>query len=444
MQTIEGFDFQALTFDRDGKPSDATQIATLAAHVNTVSASDVVFLAHGFRNSEADALNLYTNFLKTFRANSGRTEFAASVLPRRIVVGGILWPSRAFREADDIAASGEEGKVQGLGDDAAERARVRAALEELRDDARPEHRPKLDRALNLLSRLENNPEVQDEFVDLVLSVLDKSNLDASEGLDRIQAQAGSDLLAKLVVPIAVPTAGGDDQGGVASAENAQTRGFGNVVGSITGRVGQLLNLTTWYVMKDRSGTVGAVGASKAVRDVKASRPGVKIHLVGHSLGARLMAAAAKALCTNPRVEPDSLTLLEAAFSHYGFSPDNGFGSPGYFRDVVAQKIVKGPFVSTFSAEDTVVGKAYSVASRLAGDNTRAVGEANDPYGGLGRNGTQRTVEAVSDVLHQPGTLYDFKAGVISNLDGSGGLIKDHSDVTNPAVTYAFASALART
>jgi hypothetical protein len=444
MQTIEGFDFQTIKLDRDGKPSDATDIATLDTHVNTVSATDVIFLAHGFRNSEADALNLYTNFLKTFRAHVGRTEFAASIIPRRIVVGGILWPSRAFREADDIADSGAEGKVQGLGDDAAERARVRAQLEELRDDARPEEQPKLDRALNLLSRLENNPEVQDEFVDLVLSVLDKSNLDASEGLDRIQAQAGSDLLAKLVGPIARPTAGGDDQGGVASAESAQTSGLGNVVGSITGRVGQLLNLTTWYVMKDRSGTVGAVGASKAVRDVKASRPGLKIHLVGHSLGARLMAAAAKALCTPPRVEPDSLTLLEAAFSHYGFSPDNGFGAPGYFRDVVAQKIVKGPLVSTFSFEDTVVGKAYSVASRLAGDNTRAVGDANDPYGGLGRNGSQRTTEAVSDVLHQPGTPYSFKVGVINNLDGSGGLIKDHGDVTNPAVTYAFASALART
>jgi hypothetical protein len=34
--------------------------------------------------------------------------------------------------------------------------------------------------------------------------------------------------------------------------------------------------------------------------------------------------------------------------------------------------------------------------------------------------------------------------VLTNLDGSGGLIKDHGDVTNEAVTYAFASAVART
>jgi len=34
--------------------------------------------------------------------------------------------------------------------------------------------------------------------------------------------------------------------------------------------------------------------------------------------------------------------------------------------------------------------------------------------------------------------------VINNLDGSGGLITNHSDVTNEAVTYAFASAMLRT
>jgi hypothetical protein len=34
--------------------------------------------------------------------------------------------------------------------------------------------------------------------------------------------------------------------------------------------------------------------------------------------------------------------------------------------------------------------------------------------------------------------------VIISLNGSGGLIKDHGDVTNAAVTYAFASAVART
>jgi hypothetical protein len=112
--------------------------------------------------------------------------------------------------------------------------------------------------------------------------------------------------------------------------------------------------------------------------------------------------------------------------------------------VVEKQVVKGPFVSTFSAEDTVVGKAYAISSRLAGDNSREIGDASDEFGGIGRNGALNTVEVVTARLNTPEKKYDFKLGVINNLDGSGGLIKNHSDVTNPAVTFAFASAVART
>ena len=157
-----------------------------------------------------------------------------------------------------------------------------------------------------------------------------------------------------------------------------------------------------------------------------------------------MAACAKALCEPPAVQVDSLMLLEAAFSHFGFSPNNGRGSAGFFREVIDKRVVKGLFASTFSAQDTVVGKAYSITSRLAGDNTREIGDASDEFGGIGRNGPLRTEEVTSSPLHAPGTPYEYKPEVINNLDGSGGLIKDHGDVTNEAVTYAFASLVART
>src|SRR3990170_5068567 len=132
-------------------------------------------------------------------------------------------------------------------------------------------------------------------------------------------------------------------------------------------------------MKDRSGTVGAKGVATAVRALHQRCPSVKIHLVGHSLGGRLMASCAKALGDAPTLRPDSLMLLEAAFSHFGFSADNGRGKPGFFRNVIDKRVVKGPLVSTFSAQDTVVGGPYAIMSRLAGDNTREIGDASDEY-----------------------------------------------------------------
>jgi hypothetical protein len=152
-----------------------------------------------------------------------------------------------------------------------------------------------------------------------------------------------------------------------------------------------------------------------------------------------MASCSKALVQEPKLRPDSLTLLEAAFSHFGFCSDNGMGQAGFFREVIDGGVVKGPILVTFSAQDSVVGTIYAIASRLAGDNLKAIGDAKDPFGGIGRNGTQKTAEALGDVLHKVGKPYNFTKGKILNLNGSDGLITSHGDVTNSNVTYAFAS-----
>ena len=356
--------------------------------------------------------------------------------------------------------------MQGLDDDGlVEKQEVRARLEELKaEDASPAQQPRIERAIQLLDEVEGSTAAQDELVRSVLSLLDGAAPDPTEGLEQIRSKEGSELLDALRAPIVLPTASrSDDDGGAMAVDPAfvpggggdgdggdgGTQGLGSFFGSIFGRIGQFLNLTTWYLMKDRSEVVGGNGVAKAVRELKASGPGLKLHLVGHSLGGRLMVACAKALAQPPKLQADSLTLLEAAFSHYGFSPDigekkDGKTQAGFFREVIDDQVVKGPLVATFSAQDTVVGKVYAVASRLAGDNTRAIGDAGDPFGGIGRNGAQKTPEAVADVLHPVGMAYAFQNGKVTGLDGSGGLIANHGDVTNDKVTYAFASAVART
>ncbi len=421
MRMTDGFAFFPLTFDERGKLASTDEFDALVDQART-TATDVIFLAHGFRNDVDDATSLYNTFLRTLRGNLARPEFAA-LAPRRFVVAGVYWPSKPFRET----YVNDEPGTRGLRDEREAMADVKGQLEELkREDATPAQRRKLDKAIRLLPKLEGNPKAQDDFVELVLSLLDDSPADTTEGLPQVRTRSGSEILADL----------GRPQEG--------TRGIGEVFGGIAGPLGKFLNLTKWYVMKDRSGTVGAVGVAGAVRALHAKCPAVRIHLVGHSLGGRLMAGCAKALADAPRLQVDSLMLLEAAFSHFGFSADNGRGTPGFFRDVLTKQVVKGPFVSTFSAQDTVVGNAYSIMSRLAGDSSREIGDASDQFGGIGRNGPLRTVEVATALLRKPGTSYQYKPGVINNLDGSGGLIKDHGDVTNEAVTYAFASAVAHT
>lgn len=449
METIHGFDFFRLNFDADGKLQENQTFEELKQRANAAGATDAIFIAHGFRNDVNDATGLYTEFLDTLGQNLKRPELQPGLGARKFVVAGIYWPAKSFQESFDEG----EGSVQGLDDGTAEKQSVKAQLEELGKDASPEQKQRIESAIRLLDQVEDSKEAQDKFVDHVLSLLTGSESDPTEGLEEIRAKDGSELLEALRTPIILPTEGASDgEGGTTSVDSAfvtggddgGTQGVASFFGSIFGRIGQFLNLTTWYQMKNRSGVVGDKGAAKAVRDLKASRPSLKIHLVGHSLGGRLMAACAKSLAT-PKLQPESLTLLEAAFSHYGFSSDNGQAKKGFFRAVIDEQVVKGPLVATFSAQDTAVGTVYAIASRLAGDNVKAVGDANDPFGGIGRNGAQKTKEAVVDLLHAVGKPYtNLQSGKVICLDGSGGLIKNHGDVRNSTVTYAVASVIAQT
>lgn len=450
MQSIHGFDFFSLNFDDKGA---LTSGEFEECKQRAAAATDAIFLAHGFRNDLADATKLYTEFLETFGGHLKRPEFR-ELASRKFVVAGVFWPSKALPES---FPSKDEGAVESVDSDAAQMAAVTRKLQDLKDTA-PDRAAALDQAAALLPTIKDDPAKQDQFASLVLSMLDGSPADPTEGLDRIRQQDGSVMFQKLSGPIILPTRAADDSagGGGAAAEfdaagssaaDGGVESFGSFFRSILGGIDKFLNLTTWYIMKNRSGIVGQNGVAQAVRDLKASNPNIRVHLAGHSLGGRLIAACAKSLAQSPMLQPDSVTLLEAAFSHFGFSANNGKGAPGFFRDVIAKKVVKGPLLETFSFQDTVVGLTYAIASHLADDNSEAIGDANDLFGGIGRNGAQKTAESVAIKLKtaaSPGDPYVFKTGMVTCLDGSGGLIKDHGDVTNEDVTYAFASAVAST
>ena len=106
-----------------------------------------------------------------------------------------------------------------------------------------------------------------------------------------------------------------------------------------------------------------------------------------------MTAAAHTLPANTNAV--TMSLLQAAFSHNALS--GGFGDAGaekgFFRSVIDEKRVSGPIIITHTKNDKAVGIAYPLASRIAGQNAAALGDQNDPYGGMGRNGAQKTSEA---------------------------------------------------
>jgi hypothetical protein len=95
----------------------------------------------------------------------------------------------------------------------------------------------------------------------------------------------------------------------------------------------------------------------------------RLHLVGHSFGAKLVTSMALG-----GARPASLTLLLAAFSAFAFAPSvPGFRRPGFYYPVLAERRVDGPIVVLRSDHDTALGIFYRKVTG-SGEVDRAAGK----------------------------------------------------------------------
>src|ERR1041385_1237251 len=136
-----------------------------------------------------------------------------------------------------------------------------------------------------------------------------------------------------------------------------------------------------------------------------------------------------------------MSLLQAAFSHYAFSASyDATKTPGFFRNLIDEARVSGPVIITHTRADKAVGVAYAIASRTAGQVAAALGDKDDPYGGLGSNGARETKEARFSTLPKAGGAFDVALGAntMTNLLADG-LITSHGDVRNAHAAYAVLS-----
>ncbi|HEV2123315.1 MAG TPA: hypothetical protein VGW38_11140 [Chloroflexota bacterium] len=80
---------------------------------------------------------------------------------------------------------------------------------------------------------------------------------------------------------------------------------------------------------------------------------------------------------------------------------------------------------------------------IAGQAASALGDKDDLYGGIGRNGAQKTPEAVDETLLADRTDYSFEAGKLYSLHADA-VIEDHGDICKNAIAQAILVAVATT
>jgi hypothetical protein len=94
--------------------------------------------------------------------------------------------------------------------------------------------------------------------------------------------------------------------------------------------------------------------------------------------------------------------------------------------------------------DKAVGLAYPVASRLSQDNSSGLGDENDIFGGMGRNGAvkMKQAEFVKGKLLPDTATYQLTPGKVHNLLADQ-FITGHSDVRGRQVANAILHAMTR-
>lgn len=440
MKTICDFPYYELEFSKQGV-ADQGGYDELLAEVAKDRPIEVVVLAHGWNNDLKEARELFEELIARVRHVVDASP-PPQLGDRHLAFLGVLWPSKRFAERALIpgGAAGAGGAVTN--------AELVAQLDELGDvlDA-DDAGARLASAKALVSRLDDSAKARNEFVELLRGGV--TAVGGGSGGDDDVAEAfftlgGNELLGRLKAPILdrAPQSGprGGARGGAASA------GYGGAASGLSlsgfkAAAQRCMNLTTYYTMKQRAGEIGASRLNPLLKKLRAGAPQLRLHLVGHSFGGRLVTAATLGLPGEPRIEPESLTLLQAAFSHHGFAENYRDGHDGYFRAVVSDGMTDGPILVTHSNRDRAVGFAYPIASRLMGDDAASAGGAGDRFGGIGRNGALDTPEAIDGTLHPTGEPYLFAAGRVYNLNADG-LILDHGAIRIPEVAYAILSAIA--
>jgi hypothetical protein len=440
MADLSGFPSFEIQFDKEGKPFNPADEQQLLAFLGQGTVTDLFIISHGWNNDMAEARALYQNFFARVREVIDASS-VPGVAARKFAVCGVLWPSKKFADKE-LIPSGAASAAASVTDKF-----LKARLDDLRGVFdHPKADELLAQARKLVPKLDQDAQARQQFADLLRQLPNRTATHPDDASDRFFSLSGDEVMKRLskpVVTVKPGAAGGAASAGHATGTTGAAAGLGQLFSGAKAGADRLLNFLTYYQMKERAGAVGRNGVNALVRRIRAQAPNLKLHLIGHSFGGRLVTATTLGPDGQPPVKVNTLTLLQAAFSHNGFGAKFDGKHDGFFRRVVASGQVTGPTLITCTKNDTAVGIAYPLASLLAGQNAAALGDANDQFGGIGRNGAQHTPEAINGTLGAVGTSYQFQGGRLYNLNADT-LIKDHSDICHKEVAYALLTAVAAT
>ncbi|MFB7783756.1 serine-threonine protein kinase [Streptomyces vinaceus] len=409
--------YAELTFDADGDADPGTRDA-----VGLLEATDLLVFAHGWNSDRSTSTRLFDRFYAPFPGLVGPGV--------RLGFVGVIWPSIRFSDEpipdfDPHGALAEPGHGTAL-----DPATLRALGEFW-----PGRVAELDRVAELL---EERPESQAAFTEFGALVRELAGVDAVDPVDLDPVDLDPAVAVGGVGAVGAAAAGAPpvpaiftedvlevcralaeglvEAGGPPGVPAGPGFSLGGGLRSLWNGAKELLRQATYYQMKKRAGVVGEHGLGPVLAELAARRPALRIHLIGHSFGARVVSFSLRAVPDGARYVK-SATLLQGAFSHYSFADrlPHDKSSGGALRGM--QRKVDGPVVACHSPYDSALKVFYPLASRMAGDSAGLLG-LDERWGAIGHDGVQAVSGAPRLTLDAALSAGVPQAGCVSVDTGS--------------------------
>ncbi|MET9954693.1 serine-threonine protein kinase [Streptomyces sp. NPDC006339] len=381
--------YREIVFDKDGDgpAGQAGALASLARRGRT----DLVLFSHGWNNTPSVASGLFSRFFAPFPR--------VAAPGARLGYAGLVWPSMMFSDEPvpdyGVLAATVPGRMAVV-------ARIAELLAE---------EPAEEAAFA-------------EFAALLRELAGVAPEAPAEGPAAATAPAflvGDPLTVYAMFADAAEGGAGVPEGGP-GVESLFGR---DRVKRLWKGAKEALRQATYYTMKRRAGVVGERGLGPLLGELARTAPGLRVHLVGHSFGARLVAHALRGLPAGARTVK-SVTLLQGAFSHYAFAArlPHEPGRGGALRDL--QKRIDGPLVACHSHRDTALRVFYPLASRLARDDESLLGRDDPRWGAIGYDGVQ-AVPGTAAVTLGAALREGLPASGCVSVDAAP-VVSEHSDI----------------
>lgn len=432
-----------ITFDANGDVDQAEE-KQLFEQLHQRAVTDLVMFSHGWNNDEAAAASLYERWSDLLSAHVGAGHEVGFV--------GVRWPSQLWRDVSipdfDPTPAGTGAGAAGVDETVRAAAEGPALSAEQLGDLKtlfPGGDDELDEIADLLAG-EPSQTRADEMLDAMRRFNDAVTVESTDGEAPESARPGMLENGKTATEVfgayanALVVSGVDVTGGGGAA------GLGDQLGKLwQGAKAALRGLSYWQ-MKNRAGVVGTNGLGPLIGRIAANDgvPTPRIHLVGHSFGARVVSFALAGLPPSDPSPVKSVTLLEGAFSRFAFAevlPFESTSTSGALAGRLAR--VDGPLTVCFSSHDTALSVSYPLASLASGDDAAA---SADPLFRWRAIGSLGAYGAPTLFVDRVGTSYPFTVGAILNVDSSAVVKKGdppsgaHSDIFHPELAWIVASA----